>query len=269
LASDVCEALLVLLQEKVAIVTGAGSGIGRASAIRFAAEGAAVVVADVRGHRAATVADEIIAGGGRAVASETDVGDEDAVAAMVQLADAELGGVDVLFANAAVSRPGTALDLAASDWDAMWRTNVSSLLFGAKHAIPRMKERGGGAIVATASISGLTADGGQVGYAATKAAVMGLVRALAVDHAGDRVRVNCVCPGMTATPPLLHALGDGSLHDRALDAPPMGRLAEPEEIAAAALWLAGDQSAYVTGQTIVVDGGLLAESQFSRLLRER
>jgi NAD(P)-dependent dehydrogenase (short-subunit alcohol dehydrogenase family) len=259
----------VLLQEKVAIVTGAGSGIGRASAIRFAAEGAAVVVADVRGHRAAAVADEILAGGGRAVASETDVGDDDAVAAMVQMADTELGGVDVLFCNAAVSRPGTALDLDPSEWDAMWRTNVSSLFFGARHAIPRMRERGGGAIVATASVSGLTADGGQVGYAATKAAVMGLVRALAVDHARDRVRVNCVCPGMTATPPLLHALGDDALRAGALDAPPMGRLAEPDEIAAAAIWLASDESSYVTGQTIVVDGGLVVESQFSRLLRMR
>jgi NAD(P)-dependent dehydrogenase (short-subunit alcohol dehydrogenase family) len=259
----------MMLQEKVAIVTGAGSGIGRASAVRFAAEGAAVVVADVRGDRAASVADEIVAGGGRAVASATDVGDEDAVAAMVQLAHTELGGLDVLFSNAAVSLPGTALDLATAGWDAMWRTNVSSLFFGAKHAIPRMAERGGGAIVATASISGLTADGGQVGYAATKAAVMGLVRALAVDHARDGVRVNCVCPGMTATPPLLHALGEGTLLAGALDAPPMGRLAEPDEIAAVALWLASDESSYVTGQSIIVDGGLVAESQFSRLLRMR
>jgi NAD(P)-dependent dehydrogenase (short-subunit alcohol dehydrogenase family) len=259
----------VLLQGKVAIVTGAGSGIGRAAVLRFAAEGAAVVVADVRGHRAAAVVDDIVAGGGRAVASETDVGDEDAVAAMVQLAHTQLGGLDVLFSNAAVSRPGTALDLTTADWDAMWRTNVSSLFFGAKHAVPLMAKRGGGTIVATASISGLTADGGQVGYAATKAGVMGLVRALAVDHAGDRVRVNCVCPGMTATPPLLHALGEGALRAGALDAPPMGRLAEPDEIAAAALWLASDESSYVTGQTIVVDGGLVAESQFSRLLRTR
>jgi NAD(P)-dependent dehydrogenase (short-subunit alcohol dehydrogenase family) len=259
----------VLLQGKVAVVTGAGSGIGRASAIRFAAEGAAVVVADVRGRRAAAVVEEIVTAGGRAVASETDVADEAAVAAMVQLAVAELGGLDVLFANAAVSRPGTALDLTIDDWDAMWRTNVSSLFLGAKHAVPRMVERGGGAIVTTASISGLSADGGQVGYAATKAAVMGLVRALAVDHAREGVRVNCVCPGMTATPPLLHALGDGPLRDSAVDASPMGRLAEPEEIAAAALWLASDQSSYVTGQTVVVDGGLVAESHFSRLLRMR
>lgn len=257
----------MLLQGKVAIVTGAGSGIGRASAVRFAAEGAAVVVADISLKRAEATAEEILAAGGRAVVSQTDVSHEDAVAAMVDLARTDLGGLDVLFNNAGMSRPGTAVELGGTDWDAMWRTNVSSLFFGAKHAVPLMAERGGGAIVATASISGLSADAGQVGYAATKAAVMGLVRALAVDHTRQGVRVNCVCPGMTATPPLLHALGEGALNDAATDSPPAGRLAEPDEIAAVALWLASDESSYVTGQAIVADGGLGAESQFSRLTR--
>jgi meso-butanediol dehydrogenase/(S,S)-butanediol dehydrogenase/diacetyl reductase len=256
-----------MLQGKVAIVTGAGSGIGRAAAVRFAAEGAAVVAADLRPKRADGTVAEILAAGGRALASETDVADETAIAAVVQLAHTELGGVDVVFSNAGVSLPGSAVELAAADWDAMWRTNVSSLLFLAKHAVPLMVRRGGGAIVATASISGLSADAGQVGYAATKAAVMGLVRALAVDHARDGVRVNCICPGMTATPPMLHALADDRLRAAALDAPPMGRLATPDEMAAVALWLASDESSYVTGQSIVVDGGLGAESQFSRLLR--
>ena len=255
------------LQGKVAIVTGAGSGIGRASAIRFAAEGAAVVVADIRGKRADATTEEILAAAGQAVASATDVADEAAVAAMVRLARDEFGGLDVLFNNAGVSQPGTAVELTGREWDAMWRTNVSSLFFGAKHAVPLMVERGGGAIVATASISGLSADAGQVGYAATKAAVIGLVRALAVDHARQGVRVNCVCPGMTATPPMLHALGDGALRDAALDSSPIGRLANPHEIAAVALWLASDESSYVTGQAIVADGGLGAESQFSRLTR--
>jgi meso-butanediol dehydrogenase/(S,S)-butanediol dehydrogenase/diacetyl reductase len=252
---------------KVAIVTGAGSGIGQAIALRLATEGAAVVVADVRARRAEATTEQITRAGGRAVASQTDVGQADEMAAMVAVAVASFGGLDVLVSNAAVTIPGSAVELELDGWDQMWRTNVSSLFLGAKHAVPLMEARGGGAIVATASISGLTADAGQVGYATTKAAVMGLVRALAVDHARQGIRVNCVCPGMTATPPLLHALGTGSLSVAASDSSPMGRLADPDEIAAAAAWLASDQASFVTGQAIVVDGGLGVESQFSRLLR--
>jgi meso-butanediol dehydrogenase/(S,S)-butanediol dehydrogenase/diacetyl reductase len=255
------------LSGKVAIVTGAGSGIGRASANRFASEGAAVVVADVRGKRARGTADEIVAAGGRAVATETDIGDPAQVEAMVQTAVDEFGQLDVLFNNAGVSVMGTSLDLATDDWDLMWRTNVSSLFHGAKFAIPHMAERGGGVIVATASISGLAADQNQVGYCCTKAAVIGLVRALAVDHARQGIRVNAVCPGMTATPPMLYALPDGPLADAARDSSPIGRLADPAEIASVALFLASDDASYMTGQSIVADGGLGSESQFSRLLR--
>jgi NAD(P)-dependent dehydrogenase (short-subunit alcohol dehydrogenase family) len=257
----------MLLDGKVAVVTGAGSGIGRASALRFAAERAAVVVADRRQKAAQATTEAIVGTGGRAVACMTDVSDAAAVGQMVALAVEHFGGLDVLFSNAAATVPGSAVDLPVDGWDLMWRTNVSSLYLGAKHAIPAMVQRGGGAIVATASISGLTADAGQIGYATTKAAVMGLVRALAVDHARDGIRVNCICPGMTATPPLLHALGSGPLKDAALDSSPIGRLAEPEEIAAVALWLASEESSFVNGQAIVADGGLGVESQFSRLVR--
>lgn len=255
------------LDGKVAIVTGAGSGIGKASAVRFAAEGAAVLVADVRGNRAQRTVDELVAGGARAVASETDIGDPAQVEAMVRQAVDELGGLDVLYNNAAVTVPGTALTLPTEGWDLMWRTNVSSLFHAAKYAVPVMTERGGGSIVATASVSGIAADADQVGYVATKGAVISLVRALAVDHASAGIRANCVCPGMTATPPMLHALGDGPMMDAARQASAAGRLADPAEIAAVALFLASDDASYVTGQTFVADGGLLAESAFSRITR--
>ena len=258
-----------LLEDKVAIVTGAGSGIGKASALRFASEGAAVLVVDVRERRAQRSADEIVAAGGRASACIVDVSDPAQIEEMVATALREFDRLDVLYNNAAISLPGTAVELSADDWTTTWNTNVSSLFYGAKFAVPAMQRNGerGGSIVATASISGLAADGGQVGYVTTKGAIISLTRALAVDHARDGIRVNCICPGVTATPPMLYALGDGPLYDAAIASQPLGRLGQPEEIAAVAVWLASGESSYITGQAIVADGGLTAETQFSRISR--
>jgi len=256
----------LLLEDTVAIVTGAGSGIGKASALRFAVEGAGVLVVDVRADRVQHTAEEIVAAGGRAIACTVDVGHPTQVEAMVATALREFGRLGVLFHSAAVSRPGNAVDLSEDDWEITWKTNVSSLFYGAKFAVPAMAERGG-SIVATASISGLAADAGQVGYVTSKGAIISLTRALAVDHARAGIRVNCICPGPTATPPLLHVLGDGPLYEATIASQPLGRLGQPEEIAAVAVWLASDESSYITGQAIVADGGLTSETQFSRISR--
>lgn len=262
-----------LLPGKVAIVTGAASGIGRASAQRFAAEGAAVLVADINGERAQHCAAAIVAAGGAAVAHAVDVAHADAIAEMVAFANATFGRLDIVFSNAAMTRVGDAVQLSGADWNAMWATNVSAIFFAAKHAVPLMAAQGGGCLLSTASVSGLHADTAQVGYAATKAAVISLTRALAVDHAAAGIRASCICPGMTATPPMLHGLrADPQLAEHGLSVPPAGRLARPEEIAAAAVWLCSDEASYVTGQALVVDGGLTAQSHFGlagRLLGDR
>ena len=198
----------MLLPGKVAIVTGAGSGIGRASALRFAAEGASVVVADVRGPKADETVAMIDAAGGAAVACVVDVADAADAERMVATAVEEFGGLDALFNNAGTIRPGTAVALSPQDWDLVMAVNVRSVFLGVKYAVPVMVERGGGAIVSTASVSGLGGDPANVAYSASKAAVVNLTRSLAVDHARQRIRVNCICPGAIDTPPVGRMLAD-------------------------------------------------------------
>ena len=193
----------MLLDGKVAIVTGAGSGIGRASALRFAAEGAPVVAADVRGPKA----DETVAMIERrrvasAVPFAGDVADAADTERMVATAVDAFGGLDALFNNAGTIRPGTAVKLPQEDWDLVMAVNVRSVFLGAKYAVPVMADRGGGAIVSTASVSGLAGDPASVVYGASKAAVINLTRSLAIDHARQHIRVNCICPGAIDTPPV-------------------------------------------------------------------
>jgi NAD(P)-dependent dehydrogenase (short-subunit alcohol dehydrogenase family) len=259
----------MLLQDKVAIVTGAGSGIGAASARRFAAEGAHVVVADIRLRKADEVAAEIVREGGTAVGCEVDVSKDDSVAAMVATAVDVYGGLDVLFNNAGTLRPGTAVELSVADWDLVMAVNVRSVFLGAKYAVPAMMARGGGSIVNTASVSGLHGDGGAVVYAASKAAVINLTRALSTDHAPDGIRVNAICPGTILTPPVERMMSDPAVLQLNVDAHALGRLGQPEEIAAVAAWLASDESSFVTGEAITVDGGLHARSPLGRLADPR
>ncbi len=259
----------MLLDKKVAIVTGAGSGIGAASAQRFAAEGAMVLVADIRAAKAELVASAIRDAGGEATAVEVDVADAESVQQLVTTAVQTYGGLDVLFNNAGTLRPGTAVELSVADWDFVMGVNVRSVFLGAKYAVPVMIAGGGGSIINTASISGLHGDGGAVCYAASKAAVINLTRALSTDHASQGVRVNAICPGTIETPPVQRMMQDPVAHQRNLDAHAIGRLGRPSEIAAAAVWLASAESSFVTGEAIVVDGGLRAQSPLGRLADPR
>ncbi|MFT7601615.1 MAG: NAD(P)-dependent dehydrogenase (short-subunit alcohol dehydrogenase family), partial [Acidimicrobiales bacterium] len=176
---------------------------------------------------------------------------------------------DVLFSNAGTLRPGSVVELSVEDWDHVMGVNVRSVFLGGKYAVPAMLERGGGSIINTASISGLHGDGGAVVYAASKAAVINLTRAMATDHSADGIRVNAICPGTIETPPVKRMMSDPAVLKVNIDAHSIGRLGQPEEIANAALWLASDESSFVTGEHLVVDGGLRSRSPLGRLADPR
>ena len=260
---------LMLLTDKVAIVTGGGSGIGEATSLRFSQEGAAVIVADMRLRKAKEVAKQINEQGGHALAIEVDVSIPESVATLVDRTVAEYGQLDVMFNNAGTLRPGTVIELDVDDWDLVMGVNVRSVYLGGKFAIPAMLNSGGGSIINTASISGLHGDGGAVAYAASKAAVINLTRAMSTDHAADGIRVNAICPGTIETPPVMRMMEDPVALEINMRAHAIGRLGRPEEIASAALWLASDESSFVSGEAIVVDGGLRAQSPLGRLADPR
>ncbi|MEV6977430.1 SDR family NAD(P)-dependent oxidoreductase [Kitasatospora sp. NPDC093806] len=246
------------LKNKVAIVTGGASGIGRTTARLFAAEGAAVVVADLAD--AGDVVREIEAAGGRAVAVRADVSSETDCERVVTIAVETYGGLHVLFNNAGIIRRQTALEISADDWDRVMAVNVRSVYLMCRFAVPAMKE--GGSIINTGSGWGLKGGANALSYCASKAAVVNMTRALAIDHAAAGIRVNSVNPGDTLTPMLRDEARQLQVDwsDFAQDAAdrPMGRAGSPEEIANAVLFLAGEASSYVTGSALVVDGGGLA-----------
>ena len=247
------------LEDRIAIVTGGGSGIGLATVERFVSEGAAVVVADMAGHKAERVAQAIVEDGGRAIALRADVTVDDDVEAMVYAAVSRFGRLDILFNNAGTIRIGTAVRLSREDWDLVMATNVTSVFLGAKYGVPAMADSGGGSIINTASVSGLSGDRSNVAYNTSKAAVINLTRCLALDHAGQGIRVNAICPGIIATPPVRKLFSGEAGSARAARAHPLGRLGEPDEIAKAAVFLASDDSSFVTGEALVVDGGMMAQ----------
>ena len=251
---------------KRAIVTGAASGIGRASAKLFAAEGARVLAADVAGDGLAGTVAEITAAGGRAIARTADAGDEDQVRGLVETCVAEFGGLDVVFANAGVSgglQP--LLELTAEDWVSLLRVNLIGPFLAIKYAAPAIRAAGGGSIVCTASVAGLRSGAGGSHYSASKAGVISLVQTAANQLAGTGVRVNAICPGLIETgmtQPIFDLARARGTENRLGQLNALRRAGRPVEIAHMALFLAGDEASYVNGQAIVVDGGLSSSHPF-------
>jgi 3-oxoacyl-[acyl-carrier protein] reductase len=244
---------------RVAVITGAGSGFGEAIAKRFAAEGAAVIVADIALDRIERVVAEIAAAGGRAHGRRTDVADSDSVRGMIEAALATFGGLDVLVNNAGFThRSGPVWELDEADYDRVFATNTKGVWLGVKHAVPVMRAKGG-VIVNTASIGAVAPRPGVTVYNATKGAVMTMTRGLAVELARFKIRVNAVNPVAADTPFMRGALGTEQLPEEnraALIAGiPLRRLTEPADVAAAVTFLASDDAAFLTGVCLPVDGG--------------
>ncbi|WP_431268322.1 SDR family oxidoreductase [Dankookia sp. P2] len=244
------------LKDKVVVITGAGAGIGRATALLCAEEGATVACLD-RDPAAAEAVAAALARPGMAIAA--DVGAEAEVAAAMRAVADRFGRIDVLLSNAGFGIQGAVTETTEADWDAIFRVNVKGVFLCAKHAIPIMAAKGGGVIVNTASNIAIVGIKDRAAYVATKGAVDALTRAMAIDHAGQGIRVNAVAPGPTATSyfeGMLARANDPGAFTAALAArSPLNRVAQPEEIARAIVFLASDDSSFMLGATLVVDGG--------------
>jgi NAD(P)-dependent dehydrogenase (short-subunit alcohol dehydrogenase family) len=246
------------LDGKICVITGAGGGMGREAALLFSEEGAQVCVADVNLEAAESTASEAR----DAFAQQVDVADEASVKAMMDATADRYGGIDVLYNNAGISPNDDAsvLDTSVEAWDRVQAVNTKGVFLCCKHGIPHLQQRGGGSVINVASfVAILGAATSQISYTASKGAVLSMTRELAVQFARENIRVNALCPGPVETPLLLSIFGDDpAALERRRTHWPMGRLAKPREIVNGALFLASDESSYVTGSTFLVDGGLTA-----------
>jgi NAD(P)-dependent dehydrogenase (short-subunit alcohol dehydrogenase family) len=243
---------------KKAIITGGASGIGRAAALLFAGAGAAVVIADIDDQGGEALAKKIHAGGGEGIYVHCDVTKAEDCQRTVQRTINSFGGVDILFNNAGIIRRASVIDTTEEQWDRVMAVNVKSIFLMSKYTIPHMVQAGGGVILNTSSGWGLVGGRDAVSYCASKAAVVNMTRAMALDHGAQNIRVNCICPGDTDTPMLrveARQLGENekTFLDDAAERP-LQRIGTPQDIAQAALYLCSDAASYVTGSTLVVDG---------------
>lgn len=252
---SVTEGILKLrLQQKVAIITGAGSGIGRATAILFAQEGAKVVVADINASSGLETATQVSENGGESIFVEVDVSRELDVRNMIKTATKEFGKLNVLFNNAGITGPsGPIWRTSESEWNRLFDVNLKAIFYGCKYAITVMK-KAGGSIINTSSELALVGSQEVPVYSASKGGVISLTKSLALQCASYKIRVNCICPGPTMTPLLKSGWPQEEWQRMAKDIP-LGRLGEPLDMAYAALFLASDESAFMTGTSLIVDGG--------------
>jgi NAD(P)-dependent dehydrogenase (short-subunit alcohol dehydrogenase family) len=253
------------LDNKVAVITGAASGIGRGTAIRFAGEGAAVVIADLNEEGGEAAVRECRENGGNAVFQKTDVAIESSIQEAIARAIKEFGKLDIIFNNAGLGgAAGSIEQISVEDFDRTYGVLTRGVFLGMKHAIPEMRKSGGGSIISTASVAGLTGGYGPHAYSAAKAAVINLTRSAALEVAKHKIRVNCICPGGINTPIFNALTSDANQMEQLLaQACPLKRAGHPEDIANMALFLASDESQWITGTAMVVDGGLMSGNMSS------
>jgi len=258
------------LTGKVAIVTGAASGIGRASAISFAREGARVILADTNMRCGEEAAAAIASEGHEAHFVQVDVSREADIERMVEETVARWGRIDVLFNNAGIVLVKSIELMTEGEWDRVMAVNVKSAFLAVKHTVPHMRRNGGGTILNTGSIASFAGQVGTPVYSASKGAIALLTKSLALDLGRDKIRVNCICPGITDTPMLREHMGHGSEGEAnirtRLSRVPLGTILSPEDVARTALYLVSDDSAGITGILHVVDAGLLAAAEFDQPL---